>query len=496
MSTVQHLSPDAVINSFMVGHWLGGDGDPFASYNPSTHGLIRSGHFATIEQAREAVLHLRSNQPQWEATSIESRRAILTRFTELIYANEPQLTQLVADEVGKPLWEAATEVNAVRAKLAPTLDFNERRASTLVSNLSGMRSVTRFRPLGVVSVISPFNFPLSMLNTHVMPALLAGNSVVIKPSEHAPVLATRYVELLLEAGVPSNVVALLHGGPEIARELARLSDGLYLTGSRAAGESILSSIHDRTDVLLALEMGGNSPLVIWDYDDLDVPVWGAIQSGYISAGQRCSAARRIILPAEDTHFVPRLAEVTASLLVDVPLAATQPFVGPLISPQAVTALERRYNELLRLGAKEIVPLTVVNREANLVRPSILDVSGISMSDEEHFGPLLLIQRVQSIEKAIEVANETRYGLAAGIYCRTREVYERFRNGTRAGIVNWNQALTGAVGVAPFGGVKDSGNYRPGGSLSVDYCVYAVASLEVEEPTLPAILPPGVRLGGQ
>lgn len=477
---------------FVGGRWVGGSGASIVSTNPTNGDQILEVAELDVAAIATSTEYLRDGQLAWEARSVDDRIDVLRRFVELVHESGERLTHLVAAEVGKPLWEAATEVNAIAAKLAPAVEFHDRRASGDHRQLGALESLTRFRALGVCAVIGPFNFPLSMVNTHVMPALLAGNAVVIKPSEQAPALAVAYVELLLEAGVPPDVISLVHGGPAVALQLVDACDGIFLTGSAAAGRAISARASSRADnPVLALEMGGNNPLIVWDYSDVEPVVFGVIQSAFISAGQRCSAARRLIVRAEDVDLLPRLRSATESLVVGAPDADPAPYLGPMISARSVDRLFARYDELLNRGAQVVVPL---RREGDcLVSPGILDVFGVDYGDEEHFGPLLLIDRVRDLGDAIARANNTQYGLAAGIYCRSRADYERFRLGVRAGIVNWNQALTGAVGNAPFGGAKASGNHRPGGSLSVDYCVYAVASLETEDPRLPATMPPGLAL---
>lgn len=477
---------------FVSGRWVTGVGDPIISTNPANGEAVLELAQLDAKSITASVDYLRRGQVAWEHRGIDARIDVLRRFVDLVRRDSERLTRLVADEVGKPMWEAVTEVNAIAAKLNPAVEFHDRRASEDQRDVGALQSRTRFRPLGVCAVVGPFNFPLSMVNTHAMPALLAGNAVVVKPSEQAPALAVEYVNLLLEAGVPEDVISLVHGGPEVALQLVDLCDGIFLTGSTAAGHAISSRAAERPDnPVTALEMGGNNPLVVWDFDDIQPVVFGALQSAFISAGQRCSAARRLILRHDDAEFLPRLADAAASMIAAAPDADPAPYIGPMISARAVDRLFARYDALISAGAREVVPL---RREGiGFVSPGILDVAGIDYGDEEHFGPLLLVDRAQDLDGAIALANATEYGLAAGIYCRSHSDYERFRRGIRAGIVNWNQALTGAVGNAPFGGAKASGNHRPGGSLSVDYCVYAVASLETPSPVLPETLPPGITL---
>ncbi len=481
------------LENFLSGEWVSGASDELASIDPSTGEVVGSGFGASPRQVEDAVAALRRGQTAWEAMAIDARLDVLTRFADLIKDRTEELATLVAREIGKPLWEAKTEVAGVAAKLGPTLESLDRRTAAQHRKVGSLDSWTRFRPLGVIGVVGPFNFPLTMVNTHVMPALATGNAVVVKPSEQAPAVAVEYVRLLLEAGVPRDVIGLAHGGPVVAEALVDLCDGVCLTGSRHAGAALLKRAGIRTDLMMALELGGNSPLVVWSYDDVRAVLAGVIQSAFISAGQRCSAARRLIVPLDDDSFVEALVAAAGNIRVGSALDEPAPYFGPLISATAVERLEGIYERLVDAGAKELMPLKRVPDLAteNFVTPAILDVTGLDIEDVEHFGPLLLIERAASLEEAVSIANSTAYGLAAGIYTTSEEEYHYFSDRIRAGIVNWNQALTGAVGTAPFGGVKDSGNFRPGGSLSVDYCVYAVASLETDRPTVPESLAPGL-----
>jgi succinylglutamic semialdehyde dehydrogenase len=269
-------------------------------------------------------------------------------------------------------------------------------------------------------------------------------------------------------------------------------DGLLFVGSHRVGLSILKQLVESPEKIVALEMGGNSPLVIWDYDDLDAAVHIIIQSAFMSGGQRCSAARRLLIKEDDSKIIDRLAEVLTKLKIGSFVDNPEPYYGPLIRRTAANEVLRRTNELIEGGAKEILQPRQGGPIGTLVSPGLIDVSSCSNDrDEEIFGPVLKIQRFRELSDAIRLANDTKFGLAAGIVCRSRDSFEEFFRATKAGIVNWNQQLTGATTLAPFGGVKQSGNFRPAGFLSADYCSYAIASFEVEAPRLPDPPIPGI-----
>jgi succinylglutamic semialdehyde dehydrogenase len=246
--------------------------------------------------------------------------------------------------------------------------------------------------------------------------------------------------------------------------------------------------------IVAVEMGGNSPLVIWDYDDTDVVVHIIIQSAFMSAGQRCSAARRLLIREDDTRIVRRLTDVLKKLKIGDFASSPEPYYGPLIRPSAANAVMERTTELVNTGAREILRPIQQGPIGTLISPGLIDVSSCSNDrDEEIFGPVLKLQFYKDFTDAIHLANNTKFGLAAGIVCRDRERFEEFFRSAKAGIINWNQQLTGATTLAPFGGIKQSGNFRPAGFLSADYCSYAIASFEVATPKLPVPPVPGITL---
>jgi len=242
-------------------------------------------------------------------------------------------------------------------------------------------------------------------------------------------------------------------------------------------------------------MGGNSPLVIWGYDDVRIAVHIAVQSGYISSGQRCSSARRLIVNrAIADEFIPALRQAVESIVVGNQFDTNPaPFMGPLVDYGAVRHFFDKYHAAVSAGAQVLVPAEPIPTLGdNFVSPGLINVTGVLLPDEEIFGPLLQVSTVQTLAEAITQANATQFGLAAGIVTCERAQYETFYQRTKAGIINWNQPLTGAMTAAPFGGAKASGNYRSAGFLSVDYCSYPCASIEDESPAVPTTLPAGVR----
>ncbi|MNE00217.1 N-succinylglutamate 5-semialdehyde dehydrogenase [compost metagenome] len=337
-----------------------------------------------------------------------------------------------------------------------------------------------------------------MPNGHIVPALLAGNTVVFKPSELTPKVAELTVKCWIEAGLPAGVLNLVQGGRETGIALAANPgiDGLFFTGSSRTGNLLHQQFAGRPDKILALEMGGNNPLVVDRVADLDAAVYTIVQSAFISAGQRCTCARRLLVPegAWGDSLLVRLVEVCKTIKVGAFDQQPAPFMGSVISLAAAKALLDAQAQMLAQGGVGLLEMTQPQPAAALLTPGIVDVTAVAQrSDEELFGPLLQVIRYADFDEAIAQANDTQYGLAAGLLSDSNARYQQFWLQSRAGIVNWNKQLTGAASSAPFGGVGASGNHRASAYYAADYCAYPVASLETPSLSLPATLTPGLSL---
>jgi succinylglutamic semialdehyde dehydrogenase len=243
-------------------------------------------------------------------------------------------------------------------------------------------------------------------------------------------------------------------------------------------------------------MGGNNPLLVDHVQDVEAAVYTVIQSAFISAGQRCTCARRLLVPQGvwGDAFLERLVAVTATIQVGAFDEQPAPFMGSVISLDAARALLAAQEQLLANGAVSLLQMTQPQATAALLTPGIVDVSEVSdRLDQELFGPLLQVVRYADFESAIAEANDTEYGLAAGLLSDSAARYQQFWLHSRAGIVNWNKQLTGAASTAPFGGVGASGNHRASAYYAADYCAYPVASLESPALALPGTLTPGITL---
>jgi succinylglutamic semialdehyde dehydrogenase len=461
------------------------------SLNPADGSVVWRGAAAGPAAIDAAFAGARRAQPGWAALPFADRCALAERFAEVLQARKESLAATIAREIGKPLWEARTEVAAMAGKVAISIRAHAERCR----EFHGGAAITRFRPHGVVAVLGPYNFPGHLPNGHITPALLAGNTVLFKPSELAPATAEATLACWREAGLPGGILQVLQGGADTARALAGHADldGLFFTGSAATGKLLARQFADAPGRILALEMGGNNPLIVDTAHIADpaAAVAIALRSAFLSAGQRCTCARRLIVVESPgaRDLVAALVAGASALRVDDPFAEPPPFMGPLASPAFVDKVLVAQRGLAGAGARVLLEARAPRPGTGFVTPAILDVSGIrDLPDEEVFGPLLQVIRVADLDAAIDAANATRYGLAAGLLSDSAERYAHAYPRLRAGIINWNTQLTGASSAAPFGGIGDSGNLRPSAYFAADYCAYPVAGMEAAACRMPDPLP--------
>ncbi|UZE97013.1 succinylglutamate-semialdehyde dehydrogenase [Alkalimarinus alittae] len=483
---------------YINGLWKEGLGAVLDSLCPVTQQSVWQGNSANADDVNNAISAARHAFSSWKKKSIEDRKNIVRRFAQLLGENKEHFAQCIGKETGKPLWESRTEVAAMIGKIEISINAYEERTGTQEANVAAGHTVLRHRPHGVVAVFGPYNFPGHLPNGHIVPALISGNTVIFKPSELTPMVAEETIKLWHLAGIPEGVLNLVQGDKETGIALASHDqiDGLFFTGSSGTGHILHKQFAGRPDKILALEMGGNNPLIVDRPSDLDAAVHHTVMSAFVSAGQRCTCARRLLVPVgiEGDAFIERLADVSSRLKVDVFDAEDQPFMGALISIDAAEELLEAQKSLLDSGATAILSMQQIRPDAAMLTPGIVDVTSVvNLPDEEHFGPLLKVIRYETFEQAIEIANQTSFGLSAGLISDERALYEQFLGDIRAGIVNWNKPITGASSAAPFGGIGASGNHRPSAYYAADYCAYPMASVEDDHATLPAQLSPGLDM---
>lgn len=493
--------PHSLQNSkgnFINGRWTQGNGAPFTSLNPAYGTPLWSGHEASLEDCEKAIAAARAALEGWSTKTLEERESYLQHYKTALQKQKEELALRISQENGKPLWEARMEVDAMLLKVDLSIQAQKERCPTKQQARGNQILHTRHKPHGVVAVLGPFNFPAHLPNGHIVPALLAGNTVLFKPSEETPGVAELMVEIWESTKLPPGVLNLLQGGPFVGRTLSFHPDidGLFFTGSSHTGSFLQEANLKTPHKILALEMGGNNPLVIGNIQDPDAAAYQTILSSYITSGQRCTCARRLILceTKNSTAFLKRLIERIKTIRIGPYDSSPEPFMGPLIHNKAAEHALLGEKALVELGAKSLVPL---QRPKNLspafLSPGLLDCTDIAskLPDEEIFGPLLKLIRVKTLEEAIKAANNTSYGLSAGIFTSDKQEYDTFYKRTRAGVINWNVQLTGASSAAPFGGIGKSGNYRPSAFYAADYCNYPVASSETPELELPNTPLPGL-----
>lgn len=486
------------MSHLIAGQWQPGHGPKFSSRNPVSQEIVWEGHAASADDVDQALHAARNAFPAWAGMTFEAREAIAKKFAQALEQHKAALADAIGRETGKPRWEALTEVTTMIGKIDISIRaYHERTGTKSTPQPEGV-AVLRHRPHGVVAVFGPYNFPGHLPNGHIVPALLAGNVVVFKPSELAPATAEATAKIWQEAGLPASVLSVVQGARETGVALAGHAeiDGLFFTGSSLTGGAIHQQFAGQPNKILALEMGGNNALIVGNVKDVDAAVHHIVQSAFISAGQRCTCARRLLVPAgaAGDALMVRLIDVASRLKVGAFDDEPPPFMGAVVSVGAAHKLLSAQEALRQRAGKLLLEMRQLKPGTALLSAGIVDITDArDVPDEEHFGPLLQVIRYASFDDAIRIANRTRYGLAAGLLSDQRSQYETFERHIRAGIVNWNRPLTGASSAAPFGGIGASGNHRASAYYAADYCSYPQASLESDTIVLPKTLSPGLSL---
>ncbi len=480
------------------GEWVEGSGESFTSINPANDKVLWEGRESTKNDVDQAIAAGSKAFKVWSRFSMEKRIALLNDFVALLTEEKPELALLISQETGKPLWESMSEVQAMINKLLVSLSSYKERCAHVSKSIAGASRFTRFKPHGVVGVFGPFNLPGHLPNGHIIPALLAGNTVVFKPSEQTPAVGQKMIELWEKSGIPHGVVNLVHGSKEtgVALSKSTVLSGLFFTGSSQVGIEIHKSFAGHPEKVLALEMGGNNPLLVFDVENYQAAAYMTIQSAFITSGQRCTCARRLIVSngKKGEEFLNALTSMMAQIRVESFSEEPEPFMGPVISAAAAKQVLQVQESLLIAGADSLVEMKQLDCGEAFISPGLIDVTDVDdLEDQEIFGPLLQVTRVSNIDEALTKANETVYGLSAGLLSDNEELYEKFVDQIQAGIVNWNRPTTGASSEAPFGGIGQSGNHNPSAYFAADYCSYPVASVEQAHVRMPERVTPGINL---
>jgi len=463
--------------------------------SPADLSVVLGRHGWAFDQVERAVGAARAAQPAWALRPLAERTALVRHIGEVLAAREEEIARAIALDVGKPLWEARAEAQASGAKAAITVDDGLKLVAGFAAP-GQANAECRFRPLGVAAVLGPFNFPVHLPNGHVLPALACGNTVVFKPSEIAPHAAEMYARCLVEAGVPAGVFNLVQGPGPVGALLASHPrvDAVLFTGSWNVGQAIQRACLGQTK-LLALEMGGKNAAIVLRDADLDKAVYDAVFSAFVSAGQRCTAASRLVVegpPARADAIAARVAAAAQRLSIGHPLRDGV-FMGPLASEAAV----EKFFAGVRSAPEAILeprPLSPGGLRGCYATPGVHRVrerTGSAYEREELFGPDLAVYHAESADEAVAIANATEYGLAASVHTKSRGAFERCLSLLDCGVVNWNAPTVGASGRLPFGGLKRSGNHRPAALFSTLYCSVPVAVMHGQEQLDRARLAPGI-----
>jgi len=455
----------------------------FQSIDPATGETVWEGAAASPAEVQAAVDRARAAFPDWADRPRQDRIDAMKRYQAVLKDRAPQMAEAISRETGKALWETTTELAAMQGKVDISIRAYDERTGERAADTAFGHATLRHRPHGVAAVLGPFNFPGHLPNGHIVPALLAGDTVVFKPSEETPLTGQLMAEAFAAADLPAGVINVVQGGRDTGAALLDAGiDALMFTGSGAAGAHFRRKFADDPHVILALELGGNNPLVVWDAADAEAVAGIVVQSAFITTGQRCSCARRLIVPeGPQGDAIVAAVESIVDRLIFAPWNSTpEPYAGPLISVKAAEAALKALQDRIAMGAKVIrASGPVGNLPGAFVRPAIIDVTGVAVPDEEMFAPFLSVTRVASFDAAIAEANATRYGLSAGLVSDDPSNWRTFVRRIRAGVVNFNRPTTGAAGDMPFGGLGASGNHRPSAYYAADYCAYPVASFEAE-----------------
>ena len=491
------MKPNTQNHHYINGHWMKGRGKPFASTNPVDNSTLWQGTQATEDEVAGAFEAARNALPAWAHLGISGRIPFILAFAKLVGDRQETLTRLIALETGKPLWEARTETASVIGKAALSIQAYQERMAEKKTIHQDITNSLRYKPNGVVAVLGPFNFPAHLSNGHIIPALLAGNTVVYKPSELTPAVAAFIMQCWHDSGLPAGVLDCIQGDAKTAQYLLSQDiQGVYFTGSYATGKRIHQQFSERPEVILALEMGGNNPLIVDPVAHTKAAVYHALLSTFITAGQRCTCARRMMIPdtTAGDAFLSEFLRASSALRIGAFTSKPEPFMGPVISHEHAQSHLKAQLNLQQRGGHSLLTMALIHENLSFLSPGVIDMTGVqNPPDEEIFAPFVQIYRYHDFEEALMLANQTQFGLAAGLFSDSPERYQSFYQTIRAGLVNWNRPTTGAASSLPFGGVGHSGNHRASGYFATDYCAYPVASLEQSTMLMPESTLPGIEV---
>ncbi|MBI4595366.1 MAG: aldehyde dehydrogenase family protein [Candidatus Tectomicrobia bacterium] len=445
----------------------------------------------TVEAASQAF-------SEWKLLPLHKRMGFFDSLYNQLRKGAYSLAQIISRETGKPYWESKTEVKAMSDKIKITRD----QSMPLIATKPSEEATERysFKPRGVLAVLGPFNMPGHLPWGHIIPALMTGNTVIFKPSELTPAVGQKLAEIIHEAGFPPGVFNLIQGPKEVGSSLIAhpALNGILFTGSYQTGQRIKEAIRQHVGKILALEMGGKNAAIVLDDAHIDKALYEVLIGASITTGQRCSSTSRLIIDKRIAdEFLTRLIELAKRMVIGYPFDDGV-FMGPLISGSAREKFCDFQKKAFQEGAEILLEGGVLeqDRKGYYVSPSIHLVKNLNpeniYQNEEIFGPDLAVYLVDNLREAIDIQNQSSYGLALSLFSRSQEAFEKVLQECCVGVIHWNKATTGASSRLPFGGQKKSGNDHPSALFAPFYCTYPVAIKIDHSPLNSETLPPGIR----
>jgi succinate-semialdehyde dehydrogenase/glutarate-semialdehyde dehydrogenase len=457
---------------YVDGQWIDADsGKTIDVTNPSDGSRLGTVPAAGEAETRRAIEAANRAYPAWRARTAKERAKILRTWFDLMMANQEDLARIMTAEQGKPIAESRGEI-AYAASFIEWFGEEAKRVygDTIPAHLAGRRLVVTKEPVGVCAAITPWNFPAAMITRKAGPALAAGCPIVIKPATATPYSAFAMAVLAERAGVPAGVLSVLTGSAKaIGGEMTTnpIVRKLTFTGSTEIGKQLMSQCAG-TVKKVSLELGGNAPFIVFDDADLDEAVKGAIASKYRNTGQTCVCANRLLVQnGVYDAFAAKLADAVKALKVaDGMTEGAQQ--GPLIDMSAIEKVEDHIRDALSKGARVVIGGERHSLGGTFFQPTVLaDVTtAMKVTRDETFGPVAPLFRFDTEEQAIQMANDTEYGLAAYFYSRDIGRVWRVADALEYGIIGINEGII-STEVAPFGGMKESGIGREGSKYGIE-----------------------------
>jgi succinylglutamic semialdehyde dehydrogenase len=424
----------------------------------------------------------------WRKTTFEERTRCLRRFKEKLLCRVNEFAEAIAWETGKPLWESQMEALSLSEAVDVTLsDASERIAPKEINDLAEKTTGhIQYRSIGPCLIIGPFNFPCAIPNAQILSALLAGNSVIFKPSEKAVYSAQLIMECFDGCGFPPGVVNSINGHAETVKRLLQEKStfGIFFTGSRETGKKILEYTHTDLWKFTALSLGGKNTTIIHHDADMRHALPELLRGCFQTAGQNCLSTSKVAIHRSiKSEFIDKFHEIAKQIVVDHPvLFEHEPFMGPLIEDHSVKTYLNYVGMAKREGYEEIMRGKAITKKykGHYASPSIHYIN--SMKEDSHIlkhellAPMCVFIGYDEIEEAVAISNDTRYGLAAAVFSSDEKNYRLCLRDIDAGLINFNCATTRTSPRLPLGGFKDSGNYHPSGIGLINACVHSLAGL--------------------